>query len=670
MDGATREVRWSGTPVANSAAATAANALGPQVNRQAAAQPLLEIDVSSSPVETQCSTWTFAMTPMTTRNTTLIVPLLSCLLGCATFRSTSYRTHEPGFISGDAVRTTPGPAPTDISPQLIYVWFPEETSTQRNVTIKTKNLTDARDDESRSLGSRLLSSLSLAGAFVGTEARLAAFTGGSNLQARKTEVLRTLERLFQGYYVAFTLERPDRSTLLGDVPYSMVIVSPDSRALFNAASNVRYSSYSVLDPGNRSKNDLSFVFDSGPLTPEGLAIEIAHSVGHMLGLEDVSENGHIMSRFEKGPSWSVGQLHDPALEELRDRKRAGAPEADRELQKLAPLAKLQNDAASLRLSAGRRHVLPNGTILGNPWVGMPYSEPTQGADPSRRDNNGCRPWAFMSNSEGGWDLVYICSSNDGTDISITTYNVPVTARGDGAFADPYDGPYRVRENHGTGGGGRENGNNPEYLPESVTLLTPAEIRAAERARGACRLKEIRRLARTSFADATFFWKDATTAPPPGATNCTHFLMAAVQHLTGVQFTPAMSRAFATHPYDVANRSTNELIASSDPSIKGPQEALVSAGIGTAVPSLDQVMPGDIIQYYHKLSNGDWSGHQGVVATAIPATGGYQLSLVGANPNKPKVGDEMVVSLPSNTPDALRVFLVRLNERPSAPYCNQ
>ncbi len=95
-------------------------------------------------------------------------------------------------------------------------------------------------------------------------------------------------------------------------------------------------------------------------------------------------------------------------------------------------------------------------------------------------------------------------------------------------------------------------------------------------------------------------------------DCVQFVLAVVKKLE-----PALSKEAETRilisdikPED-AIADKDGLVSKGDAKTKGVQQALVDAGVGEAV-KLDDVQPGDFLQYWMKKKDGTWFGHAGII----------------------------------------------------------
>jgi hypothetical protein len=109
-------------------------------------------------------------------------------------------------------------------------------------------------------------------------------------------VLEGLRAAYAPYDVAFTTTRPES----GD--YTMVIVS---------ATGGPHHGVAPLDCGNANKNDIAFVYRTTLSSPQLVAREAAHELGHSFGLAHVASNADFMQWASSGSSFTVA-LYDSA----------------------------------------------------------------------------------------------------------------------------------------------------------------------------------------------------------------------------------------------------------------------------------------------------------------------------------------------------------------------
>jgi hypothetical protein len=113
---------------------------------------------------------------------------------------------------------------------------------------------------------------------------------------QRATVLAGLRVAYAPYDVAFTTTRPTS----GD--YTMVIVSSTSGPNHGVAP---------LDCGNANKNDIAFVYRTALSSPDLVAREAAHELGHSFGLAHVGSAADFMQWASSGSRFTVAP-YDPA----------------------------------------------------------------------------------------------------------------------------------------------------------------------------------------------------------------------------------------------------------------------------------------------------------------------------------------------------------------------
>ena len=108
--------------------------------------------------------------------------------------------------------------------------------------------------------------------------------------AGKATILAGLRRSFARWRVDFTTTRPSAP------PYTMVIVSPTGGAHHGVAP---------LDCGNANPNDIAFVYRTTLSSPDLVAREAAHELGHSFGLAHTASASEIMQWASSGSRFGV-----------------------------------------------------------------------------------------------------------------------------------------------------------------------------------------------------------------------------------------------------------------------------------------------------------------------------------------------------------------------------
>ena len=554
---------------------------------------------------------------------------LFMLLGCDRRPTASLvRTHQPGCCySGDSTRASPvGHQQSPPRPQLVYL---ELVTTPTSIAVRTSF--DDADDESRADQSWLPVSLDKALRPADTPRTSIELTplvsAGAALEDRKRVILAKLDALFAPYNVYFTATRPGDLQFAESPRYSLIFISQSPNALGLRPAPV--GSYSMWDPGNQRAQEVAFVFDNASLDNDLLAGEIAHSVGHMLGLQDIDAPNTIMSANEdRVGGWSVSRLHDPFPDYVG--LNPGNETLAKELRNSPFTAPAQDDDKLLSAAVGRWN---DPVLLDSDFVIPGRILPP--ADPSHP-----KPYLAIGDCKlagaAGSSVWYVCGSfgDDGT-LYVTSVSVPISRTS--PAPQPNSGYKEVGGGGGGGGGGTGGtgtGNNrPPNLPDHVDVQPPDPNTPEQQAmRGICRVEKFRELAKQKYEGYRAVFEPGTKLGPK-ETNCTNFVIDYATTIFGIALSQATINQMQNANWP-SHGTLAQLVTVGDQSIQGPKPALVAAGLGTPVAELGDAIPGDIIQMWARIK-GHWVGHQGIVSTfgrVDPLDGKpyYHLGLMGGH----------------------------------------
>lgn len=556
-------------------------------------------------------------------------------------------THEPGLYSGDYVRASQIGGRRSPTPQLVYLSFVGDISSQL-LSIQVRQQFDGSDDDSVTRQSWLPYSLDRAfvrqpRAFVTLSPLV---SQGPTLELRKNRILASLEEIFYEYNVYFTTDMPIDGIFGTEFSYSTVYISASSSDIVGMGS-VAPTSYSPWDPGNQRSQEIAFVFDNAALNDGILAVEIAHAVGHILGLEDVVEGGSVMSSSPafRAPVWGKGLV------------RAGATQDDVDvLARAVGMWFWQYPFVSEFLPPTL--VSAPSPTLGGSGLGSAHSE-LQAAQCHLQN---------VAEGEEAFDLFYLCGPDYdgpwvGRHIFVPKHNPPTTR------------PRGYAEKPGTGqGAGAGGGGIPSLLPFTVEPIEKPVDNETRREfkRGQCRVDGYQAIAAKRFKNYRAVFKPGQRLGV-NETNCVDFTQNYTETVTGRKLDSEVKREMGVV---VDKKSLGSMILRNDPAIRGPQTALTKIGLAKKVDSLADAMPGDLVQIWWQNGKGGWSGHQvivkeNVLLEKLNGRSTYHVEFVGAQMGKP-VGGTFALNVDAKAAQTeqgpVKFFVARLKHTSDAPMC--
>jgi hypothetical protein len=498
---------------------------------------------------------------------------------------TAYDMHRYGVLSGDYV-AAPAPGRSfvrrrgEARPAIVYVAFADNQPGSRT-DVRLLEPGNYNDDESKNDASWLPNSLIAAGMReprIDRTLPLQDFSmyHGQQFEAYKQATIVELRKIFKNYAIVFTLRRPAFTPWFDTSRYMTMVVSRNSRPL--VGDRAWLGSYASWDRNDDYRNEVGFAFDF-EMNPRVAAIRIAHAVGHMLGLEDTSKPGHVMSYGIEG-LWSAQP--ETVIPGVPPRDPGSVCEAPP-----PPAPRAQDEDLILGMTLGKRFYAEDGVELGAPFDGDPFVQVRAPSPIRQPPDQGCtfRQWQSL---DGQLYALFDCWNRSDDEENVTLVRRPVD------IEQGVEVPDVIIDDWGGGGGGSPPP--PPDKPVKTKPSAPPESpqKRAER-QGKCMYKKGSEGAMAKDGAKTAVWNfDGSVGP--GETNCATFAQAYVEAALGQKLAPDVVAKF--HATGIgANQETRD-------------QALglaTEATIATAVP-------GDVVQRWSQDADGHWIGHQFIVAS--------------------------------------------------------
>ena len=111
-------------------------------------------------------------------------------------------------------------------------------------------------------------------------------------------------------------------------------------------------------------------------------------------------------------------------------------------------------------------------------------------------------------------------------------------------------------------------------------------------------------------------------------DCVQFLVEVLRRLHGEALPPEVVSGVLIDNIG-RSESLRRLVEAEDPRTRGVQQALVSAGLGSAIPPAE-ARPGDLIQFWIRRPGGAWKGHAAVIDSVRERGGAAEARLFGSH----------------------------------------
>jgi hypothetical protein len=119
-----------------------------------------------------------------------------------------------------------------------------------------------------------------------------------------------------------------------------------------------------------------------------------------------------------------------------------------------------------------------------------------------------------------------------------------------------------------------------------------------------------------------------------AVDCVGFVLLALEDAMGPLPTAAQRRIKISDVKEGILTNNNwAIVREGDARTKGVQQALVDLGVGRPVDA-EQSLPGDLIQYWMRRTNGTWFGHAGVIEKVTMGSDGPRALIYGSHQTLP------------------------------------